>query len=110
MDRMKKIIYGNIVTVDEHKPRAEAIVIEDGIIKYAGSREYAEKLSDGAEIVDYGENFVYPGFMEAHCHGITAAEKFCFNADLSAARSCEDMIEIMNRYVAENPGRYTWRI
>lgn len=48
MDRMKKVIYGNIITVDEHKPRAEAVVIEDGIIKYAGSREYAEKLSDGA--------------------------------------------------------------
>ena len=105
MNRMKKVIYGNIITVDEHKPRAEALVIEDGIIKYAGSREYAEKLSDGAEIVDYGENFVYPGFMEAHCHGISAAERFCFNADLSTARSCEDMIEIMNRYIADNPDR-----
>lgn len=102
---MKKVVYGNIVTVDEHKPRAQALVIEDGIIKYVGCREYAERISEGAEIVDYGDNFVYPGFMEAHCHGLMAAEKFCFNADLLPARSCEAMVEVMNRFVAENPGK-----
>lgn len=35
--------------------------------------EDAKKLADAdAEVLDYGENFIYPGFLESHTHGYLA--------------------------------------
>jgi predicted amidohydrolase YtcJ len=33
----------------------------------------ARKLAGkDAKVMDYGDNFIYPGFMEAHAHGVFA--------------------------------------
>jgi predicted amidohydrolase YtcJ len=29
-----------------------------------------------AKVLDYGENFIYPGFLESHCHGHLAGLRF----------------------------------
>ena len=41
-----RLILGNIITLDDIKPNVEALVVEDGIIKYIGSRKTAETLCD----------------------------------------------------------------
>ena len=63
------IIIGNVITMDEFKPYAEAIAVCDEKIIYVGSKEAAMKLKDDkTKILDYGTNSIYPGFLEAHCH------------------------------------------
>ena len=45
---MKSTIYlnGNIITVDENMPSAEAVLVKDGIIEFVGTKEEALKLAD----------------------------------------------------------------
>lgn len=60
----KAIVLGNIITMDERKPTAKAAFVKDGVFAYIGDAAEAKKLAgDDAQILDYGDNFVYPGFI-----------------------------------------------
>lgn len=70
-----KLYLGNIITMDERKPRAKALCVKDGFIQYVGSEDIARSLCDGnTEVIDLGNNSIYPGFMEAHCHPMGAGK------------------------------------
>lgn len=63
MKKAEKLILGNIITMDDTKPYAEAVVVTDGIITYVGGKKTAKTLCDeNTTILDYGENYVYPDF------------------------------------------------
>ena len=65
----KSVILGNIITMDARRPTAKAAFVKDGKFAYIGDADEAKKLAgDDAHVMDCGENFVYPGFLEAHCH------------------------------------------
>ena len=64
------VILGNIITMDEKRPFAKAALVKNGVFAFIGSAEEAKNLADAdAKVLDYGENYVYPGFLESHCHG-----------------------------------------
>ena len=57
------IILGNIITMDEKRPFAKAALVKNGVFAYIGSAEEAKRLaSKDAQVLDYGDNFIYPGF------------------------------------------------
>ena len=71
------LILGNIITMDEKRPFAKAALVKNGVFAYIGSAEEAEKLtSRGTQVLDYGDNYIYPGFLESHCHGHLAGDRF----------------------------------
>ena len=77
------IILGNIITMDEKRPTAKAALVKNGVFVYIGSAEEAKRLAGAdAQVLDYGENYVYPGFMESHCHGSFAGERAIGQANL----------------------------
>ncbi|MDO5850006.1 MAG: amidohydrolase [Methanobacteriaceae archaeon] len=102
---VKKIVLGNVITMDEYKPNAESVVVENGKIKYVGSFDVAKQLAPDAEIMDYGDNYVYPGFIETHAHGFLAANRLELQADLSEDKSMAAFLETMTKYIEEHPGR-----
>ena len=52
--KAETIILGNVTTMDEFKPYAEAIAVADEKIIYVGSRDAAMKLKDDkTRILDY---------------------------------------------------------
>ena len=58
------LVIGNIITMDENKPRARAVAAAQGKIVYVGGEETARSLcADDATVLDYGDNYVYPGFL-----------------------------------------------
>ena len=86
--KAETIILGNIITMDEFKPYAEAIAVTDGKIIYVGSKEAAMKLKgDKTRVLDYGTHSVYPGFLEAHCHPGLAANMMFGRAKLSEGKT-----------------------
>ena len=100
---MDQMILGNIYTLDR---KVEAICVKNGIIQYAGSKRVANKLIDeNTEILDFGDNYIYPGFMDAHAHGLPAGNIMGFSIDLSDGKTIEDYVEITKKYVEEHPGR-----
>ena len=101
--KIDQIILGNIYTLDR---KVEAICVKDGIIRYVGSKRVAQELIDeNTEILDFGDNFIYPGFMDGHAHGLPAGNILGFSIDLLDGETLEDYVELTRKYIEEHPGR-----
>ena len=99
-----KLILGNIVTLDPRNPILKAVTVKDGLVQYVGSERIARQLCDeNTEIMDYGENYIYPGFIEAHCHGAMAGPRLAFYAPLNSGKSMDDYVRIMKDYIEVHP-------
>ncbi len=60
---------GAVYTVNPNQPWAEAVVIEDGIIKFVGSNtEAANYATANAKIIDLAGKMIMPGFHDVHIH------------------------------------------
>lgn len=98
-----QLILGNIITMSEYKPTAEAMTVRNGLIQYVGSKDVALALcDDNTEVLDYGTNSVYPGFLEAHAHGHAAGLRMAGQAKLGG--SMEDCVETMKQWMQDHPG------
>ncbi len=105
----KTVILGNIITIDDKQPFAKAALIQNGVFAYVGSAEQALKLGGAdAEVLDYGDNYIYPGFMESHCHGHLAGYRAIGQANLMVCSVNTDYAryrEIIKEFIAKNPQR-----
>ena len=65
---------GDIVTVDDAKPAAEALAVKDGKILAVGARAEIETAHKGAatKVVDLAGKTLLPSFIDAHGHYISA--------------------------------------
>ena len=104
------LLVGNVITMDEANPTAEAIMVQDGVITFVGSQDDARKLCNKNTVIkDYGTASIYPGFLEAHTHGVLASDRFQ-QADLTEVTYREgevvmdDYVEAMKQFMEENPG------
>ena len=100
------LIYGNLITLDPDSPSAKAMAVKDGRIVYVGAREIADTMrGPETKILDYGDNTIYPGFMDAHTHGPMAGERLALQADLAERHSMQEYIDIMADYVKKYPDK-----
>jgi predicted amidohydrolase YtcJ len=71
-----EVIYvgGDIVTINDSQPGAEALAVKDGRILAVGARADVEKAHKGAgtQVVDLGGKTLMPSFIDAHSHYINA--------------------------------------
>jgi len=58
----------HIYLVDSSFQTAEAMVISNGKVIATGSNQILTNTYLPAEAIDAGGNFIYPGFIDAHCH------------------------------------------
>jgi predicted amidohydrolase YtcJ len=65
---------GDIVTVDDKKPTAEAVAVKDGKIIAVGTRAEVEKALNGpaTRVSDLAGKTMLPGFVDAHSHYISS--------------------------------------
>ena len=102
------VILGNIITMDDKGPFAKAAFVKDGVFAYIGSAEEAKKLAGAdARVLDYGENFIYPGFLESHCHSYLAGDRAIGQANLFQVipTDYDKYREIIRDYIKANPQR-----
>ena len=100
------LIFGNLITLDPDAPVAEAMTVKDGRIVYVGAREIAETMrGPETKIYDYGDNTIYPGFMDAHTHGPMAGERIALQADLVGYHSMQEYVDVMADYVKKYPDK-----
>ena len=60
---------GQIYTVNPSQEWAEAMLVEDGVIRAIGTNEAVrDEASDNAQTVDLGNNMVMPGIHAVHLH------------------------------------------
>lgn len=102
------VILGNFITMDEKNPLANAALVKNGVFAYIGDADIAKKLAgEDAKVLDYGENFIYPGFLESHCHGYMAGDRAIGQANLAQVlvTDYDKYREIIKKFIADNPQR-----
>lgn len=104
------LVLGNIITIDDNKLFADAMTIKNGYVQYVGNKQTALTYCDNkTQIADYGNLSVYPGFMEAHCHG-SAAGLLENTIKLFDCETYAQYQEVIRDYIKKNPGRSTYKI
>jgi predicted amidohydrolase YtcJ len=92
---------GNVYTVNEKQPHAEAIAVKGGRIVFVGSNEAAKKFHS-ARTVDLHEHTVVPGLTDSHCHifGIGQRE---LGLNLEGSDTLDEFLAKVKERVAQIP-------
>lgn len=98
---------GNIYTVDEKNPTAEAIAVLDERILAVGSNAEIEKLKGpNTKTVDLGGQFVMPGFIEGHGH-YSGLGQSLINLNFLKSKSWEEIVQaVAERAKTAKPGEW----
>jgi len=98
---------GNIYTVNERQPRAEAVAVKAGKIIFVGSNRGAKAYEGkGTRVVDLKGNTVVPGLTDSHYHlsGVGARE---MNLNLEGITSLDAFLaKIKERVDQAKPGEW----
>ena len=102
---MKQLCYnGNIITMNEAQPKAEAVLLEDGIIVAVGSNEELLKEREDADVLDLDGATVLPGFIDSHSH---FAASYIFPrfdpSPVGKTNSVKDLVEQAKEYLEQHP-------
>ena len=84
-------------TVDPDSTIADALVVTNGKIVFVGSKEDARAQYKAKDQVDLEGKFVYPGFIDAHCH-FTGYGLDLSKANLVGTTSWEEVLERLKKY------------
>jgi predicted amidohydrolase YtcJ len=89
---------GTIITVDEARPKVEAIAIRNGIIVSTGS--YADcraALGSSPQLIDLKGSVMLPGFIDTHLHPPVMIF-FQMNLDLGGVASLSELQDTMSKH------------
>ena len=100
-------INGNVYTVDEKRPHAEAIAVKGDRIVYVGSNSDAKKFQDtNTRVVDLHGATVVPGMTDAHYHFIGVGQRE-MNLNLEGITNLEDFLaKVKQRVDQAKPGEW----
>jgi len=94
-------INGNIYTVNEKQPHADAIAVQRDRIIFVGANADAEKFrGDKTRIVDLAGKTVTPGFTDSHCHIFGIGERE-MTLNLEGTNTREDFLAKVKERVAQ---------
>ncbi len=96
---------GNIYTVNEKQPKAEAIAVKGDRIVSVGSSAEAKKFH-AAKLIDLRGRTVVPGLTDSHCHIFLIGERE-IRLNLEGTNTLEDLLSKVKARVAQlPPGRW----
>ena len=100
-------INGNVYTVDEKRPHAEAIAVKGDRIVFAGSNNDAKTFQDtNTRVVDLHGATVVPGMTDAHYHFIGVGQRE-MNLNLEDITNLEDFLtKVKARVDQAKPGEW----
>lgn len=101
------LINGNIYTVDEDSPRAEALAIQgDRIMKVGSTAEIEALKGDSTEVYDLEGRFVMPGFIEGHGH-FSGLGNSLLNLNFLRSESWDEIVAaVEERVKTAEPGEW----
>ncbi|MCP4627284.1 MAG: amidohydrolase family protein [bacterium] len=92
-DYLDLIIKGNILTMADCRPQAEAVGVRNGMIDMVGDfKEVEKKAGKKTRHIVLNDQTVIPGFIETHMHP-TYVGNVLLNVDLAAATSISDILQ-----------------
>lgn len=97
--------HAKIYTLDKNFSQAEAMAIKDGKIIAIGDEISILKNYSSNQVYDAKEQFVYPGFIDAHCHFAGYAQNLK-NADLTGTKSFDEVIDRLVEHNKKFPAEW----
>jgi predicted amidohydrolase YtcJ len=96
---------GNVYTVSEKQPKAEAVAVKANRIVFVGSNEGAKKFH-AAKMIDLHGRTVVPGFTDSHCHIFGIGERE-MRLNLEGTNSLKDFLaKVKERVDKAGPGKW----
>lgn len=97
---------GQVITVDENFPEAEAVAIENGLITKVGCNDEVLKLKiEDTKLVDLKGKVMLPGFIDGHSHltGVAKAHGFqnLFSPPIGSVKSMDDIKAALAKFREE---------
>ena len=97
---------GDIVTMNDANPQAEAVAIQDGRILAVGAQdEVLQAAGKDAELVDLGGKTLMPSFIDAHGHFMNAPRVITWanvsSPPVGPVESIPDIIRVLKEHVAK---------
>ena len=100
-------INGNIYTVNDMHPRAEAIAVKSDRVIFVGSNDDAQKFrGEKTRVIDLHGKTVTPGFTDSHCHIFGIGERE-LTLNLEGTNTLADFLAKVQEGVAK-AGRGKW--
>ncbi len=102
------ILYnGNIITIDDRLPYAQAVAISDGRFLAVGANDQIQALATGrTKKIDLGAKTVVPGFIDAHCHPAVAGRMHLRQVDCDLRSIAAIQEKIRERAAKTPPGQW----
>ena len=98
------LINGDVYTIDDEQPRAEAFAVKDARFVAVGSTHDVRNLvGSNTQVIDAEGMTVTPGFIDTHCHPSGVNELYGVNLDL---RSIEEINTALRQKAADTPPSY----
>jgi len=89
---------GNVITMDEAQPRAQAIAIKGEKILAVGSNEQIDKLrGPQTEVIDLEGRTVVPGLVDGHLHFSRLGADTSHIVELDDSQSLEEALTLIKR-------------
>ncbi len=104
---------GQIYTVNEAQPWAEAVAIKDGTFLVVGSSADAEAVTgESTAVVDLDGGFAMPGIGDTHIHPslLMAKRVFCALPGTFFEPSEQDILDALDECIANYPADREWFI
>ncbi len=93
---------GEVYTVNDKQPWAEAVVVDDNKIVYVGDTKTAKGyIGEDTEFVELGGKMMLPGFVDSHLHPVAGAMA-AVGADLQYD-SVDEVIKAVKEYADAHP-------
>ncbi len=97
--------HARIYTVDSAFSIAQAMAIDAGKIIAIGTDEQILKKYRSKKSLDASGTFIYPGFIDAHCH-FTGFATDMWKCNLTGTRSFEEVLQQLIKFSSTN--KYAW--
>ncbi|HOT89786.1 MAG TPA: amidohydrolase family protein, partial [Bacteroidales bacterium] len=100
------ILYNaKVYTVDSSFSIQECVVIDSGYILETGQQDVLLKKYNTKKSIDLKGKFVYPGFIDAHCHFFGYAIDQ-LEADVADTKSFDEVIETLQNFSKNNKNKW----
>ncbi len=93
---------GTVYTIDSTFSKANCVATKDGKIVFTGDEKEARQKLEAAKEVDLQGKFMYPGFIDGHCHfyGYAIDLDKC---DLTGTKSWPEALEKLKEHAKLHP-------
>lgn len=103
---MGKTLYlnGNVITMNDGQPKADAVLVEDGVILAVGTAAELQAMAEDGQQVDLAGKTMLPGFIDGHSHISQNGLFPKFDAPpIGTTDSVEQLIAQARAYLEKNP-------